>query len=252
MAFTRLADISEFQPSLDARAYIGGGYSCIIIRAHNGYRNDKIWPARRDYVRQYPFTAIGYYQYLVSSRSSGDQAREFISSIGDLRHNEFVILDHEEGAGDQTPRAESWFAIVDAQYGFPSTLYSGQSYCNTNLGGWDRWRGRPRWLAAYQAIEPRDAHELWQNTDSAHFPGLPSAVDGNIFHGTEREFLRKMRPTAPQVATGPDIADLASKTVIQNKDGRLEEFVVSKDTIWHQWQDKPNGTWSEWASLGTP
>ena len=36
MTDTRMADISEYQTTFDARAYIGGGHSCIIVRAHNG------------------------------------------------------------------------------------------------------------------------------------------------------------------------------------------------------------------------
>jgi len=253
MSVTRLADISEFQANIDARAYIGGGYSCLIVRAHNGWRKDNVWPARRDYLRQYPFTTIGYYQYLASGKDSTQQAKDFIDAVGDLKNNEFVILDHEDGSGNQVPRAEAWFGVVDKHYGFPATLYSGLSFGRTNLGGWDRWRKRPRWMAAYQTVEPKDAHELWQNTDKASFPGLVGNVDGNLFHGSERDFLRVMKPGAQPISPpGPSIADLAAKTVVQNKDGHLEEFVVSGGQIWHHWQNKPNGPWGNWASLGSP
>jgi GH25 family lysozyme M1 (1,4-beta-N-acetylmuramidase) len=153
-------------------------------------------------VRGFPFAAIGYYQYLESARDAAQQAREFAAAVGDLRSNEFVVLDHEEGSGNQRPRAQAWFAVVDARYGFRATLYAGRYFCNTNLGGWASWAGRPRWLAAYQSVEPPDPHELWQNTDKARFPGLAGAVDGNLFHGTDQEFLGKMRPGA-QAPTPP-------------------------------------------------
>jgi hypothetical protein len=169
-----------------------------------------------------------------------------------------VILDHEEGAGNQAARADAWFHVVDDHYRFRATLYAGLSFCNTNLGGWNRWRGRPRWMAAYQKTEPRDPHELWQHTDNARFPGIPGGVDGNLFHGTDSQFAAVFargaaggpaRPAPPQ----PDIADLAATTLIQNKDGRLEEFVFSKGQIFHRWQEKPNGNWGDgWASLGSP
>src|SRR5438270_7765831 len=119
-----LADISEFQENIDAPPYLAAGHTCLIVRAHNGWRPDHKWPARRDYLRKFPFDALGFYQYLVQGRSSLDQAREFIATVGGLRPNEFVILDHEEGAGNQVPRAEAWFSVVDAHYGMPSTLYA--------------------------------------------------------------------------------------------------------------------------------
>jgi hypothetical protein len=40
---------------------------------------------------------------------------------------------------------------------------------------------------------------------------------------------------------------------VRNADGRLEVFVPGSDrALWHIWQTTPNGTWSSWASLGTP
>jgi hypothetical protein len=41
--------------------------------------------------------------------------------------------------------------------------------------------------------------------------------------------------------------------VVSNADGRLEVFAAGSDgAIWHLWQTAPNGTWSDWASLGKP
>jgi len=41
--------------------------------------------------------------------------------------------------------------------------------------------------------------------------------------------------------------------VMQNKDGRLEVFVLKSDgSVWHRWQKSPNGDWSDWASFGKP
>jgi hypothetical protein len=40
---------------------------------------------------------------------------------------------------------------------------------------------------------------------------------------------------------------------MQNKDGRLEVFLVKQDgSVWHRWQTQPNGKWSDWASFGKP
>jgi GH25 family lysozyme M1 (1,4-beta-N-acetylmuramidase) len=255
MPDTRLADISEYQENIDARAYLGGGYGCLIVRAHNGWRPDNKWPARRDYLRGYPFTCLGFYQYLVASRDARQQAHEFVDAVGSLRANEFVILDHEEGGGAQTGRAEAWFSVVDPWCGHRATLYAGQYFCRDHLGGWDRWK-RPRWLAAYQGAEPRDAHELWQNTDAARFPGLAGGVDGNIFHGTQERFRAVFTQSDSSPATSPPspaeaLTDAQSSICVVKRNGGRELFVeTSAGTVWHTW-DTTSG-WERWHSMGTP
>ena len=186
-----LADVSEFQGDIEAPAYLRSGHTCLIVRAHNGWRPDRMWPVRRDYLRKYQFDCIGWYQYLVAGRDAGAQAHDFISAVGPLHPNEFACLDLEEGAGDQTGRAHIWFETVDGHYGKPSTLYSGEWFGRTNIGGWARWSGRPRWVAAYQGSPPPDPHELWQNTDRGFFAGIGGgANDGSIFNGTAKDFAR--------------------------------------------------------------
>ena len=255
MPDTRLADISEFQPSIDAPAYINAGHKTLIVRAHNGHRPDNCWPARRDYLRKHPFTAVGYYQYVVSSRDPAAQARDFIACLGPLRPNEFPIGDFEEGSGNQAGRAEAWFRVVDTWCGFPATLYSGQSFGRTQLGGWARWRGRPRWIASYSSQEPADPHELWQNTDKARFPGLAGAVDGNIFHGTAARFLAVMRPGSigPPAPAPPDaFSDAQSMASVLKHDGCPEVFVeTASGAVWHSWMHE-GGHWDAWSNLGTP
>ena len=251
MPDTRLADISEFQPDIDAPAYLGGGNKTLIVRAHNGHRPDHCWPARRDYLRKHPFVAVGFYQYLVSSRDAAQQAREFIAALGPLRANEFPILDLEEGAGSQVGRAEAWFRIVDPWCQFPATLYSGESCFRDQLGGAARWRDRPRWMAAYRSSEPTYPHELWQHTDAARFPGLDGGVDGNVFHGTHERFLAVMRPGSVGPPKPPPGATLSMTSVLK-RDDCPEVFVeLTSGQIWHSWM-KPGGHWADWASLGTP
>ena len=248
----RLADISEFQENIDAPAYLAGGNKCLIVRAHNGHRPDNKWPARRDYLRQHPFVAIGWYQYLVPSRDAAQQARDFIAAVGPLRPNEFPILDLEEGSGSQTSRADAWFRIVDPWCRFPATIYSGESFFRDHLGGAVRWRGRPRWVAAYRSTEPVDTHELWQHTDKARFPGLAGGVDGNVFHGSDAKFLATMRPgsAGPPAPTVPAGAQSIAGVV---KPGGGREVFVELDSgqVWHTW-DTPGGAWGAWQSLGTP
>ena len=250
MTDTHLADVSEFQEQVDAALYLAAGHSCIIARAHNGHRPDKMWPQRRDYLREHPFTAVGYYQYLVAGRDPVAQAREFITTVGALRANEFPILDLEEGSGDQTGRADAWLRLVDAWCGFPATLYSGESFFQTRLGGAARWHARPRWMAAYRSTEPSAPHELWQHTDQARFVGISGVVDGNVFHGTDQQ-LRWVFCARP--ATPPLPVDAVAMDVAAMPDGRQEVFAeLASGEVMHRW-NAPEGGWVPgWHSLGTP
>ena len=56
---------------------------------------------------------------------------------------------------------------------------------------------------------------------------------------------------------------MSRSTVRKNDDGRLEVFLMyeiadepfgtnASAMLWHIWQTAPNGTWSSWASLGSP
>jgi GH25 family lysozyme M1 (1,4-beta-N-acetylmuramidase) len=265
MADLLLADISEFQESVDADAYIRGGHGVIICRVHNGYRGDyKALAGRIAYLRSKPFVALGWYQYLVPDRDARQQAHEFMGVIGSLRANEFPVLDLEKGAGEQTQRAEQWFTVVDPWAGFDASLYSGLGFLVTQLGGVGRWGRRPLWIADYVDYRPTARNEpsaatWWQYTDRATFPGIPGAVDGSIWHGTAHEFLERVRPGGASTIPTPPEGTVAL-AVATMKDGRFEVFVEDKGgQIWHAWQSKEGG-WAgaktgqnaAWYSLGTP
>lgn len=188
-----MADISEFQSNIDAPTYLKY-HKSLICRVHNGYRADNMMPVRINYLRQYKFKALGWYQYFVDDKDPQWQANEFIEIVGSLRVNEFAICDCESGSGSQVNRVKEWFSVVDKWANMGSTLYSGLSFLNTNLGGTDTWKGHPIWVAAYGQSEPQVPHNLWQYTDHAHYGAItPSYCDSNIHHGTDDDFIHGMR-----------------------------------------------------------
>lgn len=270
MTDIRMADISEWQGDVDAGAYLHAGYECIIARTHSGNRPDKTMPARRDYLRGYDFTGIGWYQYLVASRDAGDQARDFIATVGTLKGNEWPILDVEEGSGDQTARAEAWFKVIDPWAGFPAQLYASDSFLTDQLSGSGHWGNRPIWVAAYPysyspepSAEPSQKHCLWQYSDRASFPGLGSTIDASIAHYAADDFVAVCRSgkggTAPTPA--PDTPETAEPFVIVKADGRLEAFMQkASGEVLHAYQTAPDAGWAgsgpgknaTWYSLGNP
>jgi lysozyme len=253
------SDISQWQPSFDAPAYLAAGHTVIICRALSKDDGpDAMMPERRDYVRGFDFDAVGYYNRLNATVNPAQQAREFIGVIGELAPNEFPVLDLEDGTGDQTMRAEAWFDVVDAWCGFEAALYSGAYFMRDNLGGPGRWGGRPLWIADYTNSGQPDAGEepagcdWWQFSCTHHFPGLPGEVDANLYHGTGREFLADVRPGASMQKS----ADSAGGgPIVLNHDGRIEVFTIDDaGEVEHRWQGKPGQAFNEtgWSSLGRP
>lgn len=252
------ADISEYQSTFDAGAYRRAGNEVIICRTHNGARPDHMMPGRMAQVRDVPFVAVGYYLYLLQSRDPAEQARAFANGIGQLRPNEFPILDHEEGAGVQTSRAEAALRVLDGWAGFPATLYASSSFFDDKLSGRERWH-RPKWFAAYpssysanMSLYPRTA-TFWQYSDRGHFTGLPGAVDANCCPQTAQQLLAAVRSgKTADTAPAPTPARIVDRVEVRHQpDGDPELFALDDDEcVWHRW--RKDGKWQSWASLGKP
>ena len=123
----------------------------------------------------------------------------------------------------------------------------------------------------WQTIQDR----LWSNWDPLTkpphtnvlvVPGVGKNADGRleVFTVGSDGALWHIWQTAPGqgawfnwFSSGQPTASIANAqfppSVAQNTDGRLEVFTVGSDgALWHIWQTTPNGTWSNWASLGLP
>lgn len=249
----KFADISEFQQTFDPRLYLAGKHEVIIARVHNGYRLDRMMPGRAVEIRRVPFTAVGWYLYLAADRDPARQANEFCAAVGKLAANEFPIVDHEEGGGNQVSRCEAALNLVDRWAGFPTTLYSGASFLDNQLGGTARWK-RPLWIAAYptsytanMALYPHDA-TFWQYSDRERFVGLPNPVDASCYPNSTQRFFADVRGgAAPPGPTG-----IVEQLAVQSQpDGDPELFALNADgTVWHRWLSQ--GGWQPWHSLGKP
>jgi hypothetical protein len=116
-------------------------------------------------------------------------------------------------------------------------------------GTWSNWtpRGKPPNLNAVNSPIVR------QNVDG-RLEAFTIGSDGALWHvwqttpnGLWSNWFSSGQPTASVRNTSPSLA------VSRNFDGRLEAFTIGSDgALWHIWQTAPNGTWSNWASLGLP
>lgn len=202
-----LPDISEFQPAADLAAIkrLNGG--AIILRVAYGTAHpDEAFARHRAAAASLGYSFCGLYQYLVAGQDAVAQAREFIRLVGRLAPHEVAILDLEEGAGNQAPRAARWAALVDGTLGGMSWLYSGLSFAEEH-GLAPVFAGkRHTWVAAYGSTEPSLGHTLWQSTDGkigANITDWPGAgrCDTNVYHGTLALLAGPVRQEGTAVST---------------------------------------------------
>jgi len=175
-----LPDVSEFQSPAGGNAPNWAGIKAqnggaAIIRV--GYGNahlDGMLRSNRAAIKSQRFGFCGLYQYLRAGQDPLSQANAFIDWIGpNLNEGEIPVLDLEEGAGNQSSRANQWFGIIDAAYGLTSLplsqrswLYSGQNFAVSAGLAPIFDSARRTWIAAYQSsaagLLP---HTLWQSTN---------------------------------------------------------------------------------------
>lgn len=201
-------DVSEYQ-TVDFAVFEGP----IIVRAHNGRREDYHW-------RQHAAGASaqrwwGAYQYLPANVDAGLAAQRFIETLGTFRPN-VTILDLEEGDGDQQQRQHDWLTVMASDPARDWT-YSGDYFA--------RAHGLTvEWVAAYQNREPTTAHELWQFTDKHPVPGI-GPCDASVFLGTVDDLIA-LTSLAPS-------EDAMAAPLIQLDSGEIIAVPRNGDKPWH-------------------
>lgn len=201
MTDIRIPDVSEFQTGGSApnwagiKSVNGGAGICRV-----GYGNahlDHMFVNNYTGMKSNGFKFMGLYHYLVAGQDALSQAKQFCNWVGPpsaVAPGTVFILDHEEGTGDQSGRANTWLNYVDHFYGLDaqplnmrSWLYSYSAFIGpTNLTGIFASQ-RHTWIAAYSSTEPSVGHTLWQSTDGQFgsnivaWPGC-GRIDTSISH----------------------------------------------------------------------
>jgi len=192
-----LPDVSEFQADVEWEEVVKFNGGAAIVRALYGASHvDVMWAkGRRAAAHKAGAKVLGIYQYLVQGEDALAQAEAFVRTVGTLERGEFAVLDLEEGAGDQSERAKTWFEHVDAHLSYPgyagAWLYSGKAFMDAHLSEFVAHSSRHLWIADY-GVQPGDRHSLWQHTDGTiavpddwheHWPGI-GRCDCSIFSGS--------------------------------------------------------------------
>lgn len=190
-------DASEFQGNINWPAVTSPG----IIRVHNGWRADNYATANIAGARAHcPWR--GWYQYLPASVDPAKAAHDFQATLGPTHAGEVMILDLEEGAGDQRARRQAWLTALQDPVEW---TYSGLSFARAHLPGVG-----VQWLAAYGQGEPTDAHTLWQFSDAQPFAGISGLCDASVFNGSLAQLQALTGghpvPPVPPVVIARDVA----------------------------------------------
>lgn len=128
----------------------------------------------------------GAYHFFRSSKDGEIQARNFISTVGDLRFKDLPpVLDIETihiGCPKEllNQRALQWLKAVEKRYGKKPIIYASSSfikdYLNREIIG-----NYPVWVAHYEKDSPAfEGWTWWQFTDRAVVKGVPGEVDLSV------------------------------------------------------------------------
>ncbi len=128
----------------------------------------------------------GAYHFFRSSKDGEVQARNFISTVGDLRFRDLPpVLDIEtihRGCSRKllNDRALQWLRTVEKRYGRKPIVYASSSFIKDNLDKTitDNY---PIWVAHYEKDSPSyEGWTWWQFTDKAVVKGVPGLVDLSV------------------------------------------------------------------------
>jgi len=222
-----IADTNEFHPLVDAVAYRdsrepdGTNHPIVIMRVSYSITHIDLAYARSIRMARAAGLYVGHYGYMVASIDAAAQGSFFgqvMMTTGGYHLGDSIWCDDEEGAGNQTPRAEAWLAAahkVLLDHTQDEGVYSGADFWNAHLGSLPT--GPNRWVAAYGVPDPKLASEdLWQFTDKRNVAGVSGPCDASIYMGNVNDWLRMIgaksspsQPTTGDFLEDPDMQELA-------------------------------------------
>ena len=141
----------------------------------------------------------GAYHYFQPEEDATAQADLFLARIGVLDPGDLDPVLDVEADGGQSPEAilaamEKWVDRVEAQSGRRVIVYTGVFFWNRRLRGSSAFADHPLWVPNYGVPCPLmpfgwDRWSIWQSSESARIPGIPTDVDIDWYNGTEEALV---------------------------------------------------------------
>lgn len=208
-------DVSHWRRVASWDKLTAGGVSFVGIKATQGSTGfDPALVYHRDGFRSTPGLVGAIYFHYPSAGGAGDPAAEaanFLKTIGPLRDNERLALDVEQGpSGNGAPPLkwqQAFVAALPRERNRRPLIYTAAHVWN-EIGNppWpDATTGMVDLWAKQYATEltklasPWSLARVWQNSDSATFPGIDGPCDSDVFMG-DADALKAYFELAPAPA----------------------------------------------------
>ncbi len=189
-------DVSKYQHPdgrlIDWAKVKRSGQRFAFIKATGGSDRVDPWFAREWAAAGKAGMIRGAYHFADPSRPADAQAALVVSTVGTTREaNDLgIVLDLERNGGLNPRQLSAWthafLSGVERRTGRVPIIYSGPSFWHTKLRDDRSFGAYPLWLAHYTDRTPTalpgwDRWTFWQHTNTARVPGIPTAVDHNLF-----------------------------------------------------------------------
>lgn len=200
-------DVSRYQSIIDWTAVKADGIAFVFAKATEGgdYR-DPLFAENWSALRQQRIRR-GAYHFFRPEVSAEIQAANFIAQVDELLPGDLPpVLDVETRGGLPQEifdaRLAIWLQLVEARFGMPPIIYSGQVFYNRHLAG--RYADYPVWIARYKDELPVLAdgrpYQFWQYGETGMVRGISGPVDLNIFTGSHEDLALLSQPVSALVA----------------------------------------------------
>lgn len=210
-------DVSFWVGDIDWRGVKDFGIDFVFLKATEGdFYNDPTYPVRLPQINaiQIPYSAYHFF------RSNADpivQAELYLESVNSSNADLPPVLDLETHDGMSKEEimagAKVWLDIVEQGLGQRPIIYSPayflRDYFSDQSGFPPVWaEDYQLWIAEYpqtfiEGMEPQSLPDgweekwaFWQYTDSGSVTGILSAVDMNVFNGSEAELQQYIATVA--------------------------------------------------------
>lgn len=130
---------------------------------------------------------VGAYHFFDPDADPALQAQHFVNFAGPKAGYLTPALDVEVASATIGDNARACADEIKRLTGHCPILYSSDSFFRTYLA--PHFPGFTLWIARYGA-QPLTPCAFWQNSDTAHMPGTPHALDRDAFFGSPEDLQK--------------------------------------------------------------
>jgi lysozyme len=194
-------DISHYQGTPNFAQLKASGREFVVIKATEGTGYVDPMMARNRDAAHAAGMVVGLYHFARAGNVDAE-VHQFLSAVGTLRANEFLVLDWEvpAPAGGAPAWCKAWLDSVHGVTGVAPLIYMNQSTMNgSNWSSVAPTYGL--WLAKYDQSTAQVPTNWWpveamkQDNDRSLITGVVGGVDDDVFYGTVAQLVAYGTPT---------------------------------------------------------